>query len=139
MLKLFEFSTKNVLVWIISLLVIAIYWFITVSLLMFLETSPPLIMTLTVFLIAFIFSVITHLGLLLSTFINNPKIFSIKFWINLLIVIGIVSLILLIFNVRFLAGNSDLIIYTILLPTISSLFLHIIQFFSLLTTKRMTT
>lgn len=134
-LSLFNFSTKNILIWTVSTLMIVIFWLLVVTLTFLLENSPPVLFFLAVCLFALVFSIFTHLGLLLSTFVNHRRMFQWKLPINMLLVAGFVFSTLLLFNVRFLAGNSIEIGVVLFTPIALSIVLHAVQIISLIKMK----
>lgn len=135
-LTLFEFSAKNIQIWAVSLIMIALVGLSTVALFLLVETSPPVLFTLIVLLIASVFSTFTHLGLLLSTFVENRRVFQWKPLIIMLLVTGLIFSILLLFNIGFLAGTSIEMIFVFFIPTAFSLILHAVQIASLVKMKR---
>lgn len=135
-LSLFKFSAKNILIWTVSLIMIVLVGLSTVALFLLLENSPPVLFTLIVLLIAFVFSALTHLGLLLSAFVENRRVFQWKLLIMMLLIAGLIFSILLLFNIRSLAGTSIEIVSVFFIPTALSLILHAVQIVSLMKMKR---
>jgi len=92
MFDFYEFKKRHLLVWVVSLLSMALIWYLVVNLLLFLNYNTPWKVIVVVFAVAFIVAFLSQIGLLTSPLFENQwsKLLSLTLMLPGLLVISLI-------------------------------------------------